>query len=314
MRALLLLFAASATSALHHLDRQSLAALLPYLTLTLAVALALRVSPSAADASLAAATVALIIAVSVLFDAESAERARLMRAPGGLLGNRNVAGQLLALATALSFPCFAQRRQWRPLLVIIAAALTLTRCRTAWLALVAAAIAALLLSPSKRRSAANGAWLAAGVIFAALMPTRLHWRDAHPLAATGARLLSLRDGSGALRVAQHRLVFHNLGDWLRGWAPGSWHRVAGAVAPELARNYVPSSDYLRVLCDGGLPALLGLMLFYVALWRWLESSRRPFVLALALTSLGDVPLLRIECMGLVALACVAAPRSRSASS
>ena len=194
---------------------------------------------------------------------------------------------------------------------MVAAAVTLTRCRTAWLALAVAVVADLWPSPGRRLATIT--WLVAGVAFAVVMPTQLRWHERHPFAASGARLLSLREGSGALRVAQYDLVLREPHDWLRGWGPGSWHRVAAAADSELGRNYVPQSDYLRSFCDGGLPAALGLFGLYVAMLFWIEPTRRPFLFALALTSVGDVPLLRVECMLLMALACADARRPASTS-
>jgi len=300
---------ATAFSTLSDPRREALLALLPYVELTVAFVVVQATQPSAGDASRAAAALALVVAVTVLVDAELPGRAAAMRAPGGITGNRNVAAEVMALALALALPWLDDSPRRRPIAAVVAAAVTLTRCRTAWLALGVAVIAA--LASRRPRPFALALGIALGVGVAVVVPTRLRWREAHPYADSAAHLVSVQEGSGALRLAQYRLVASQPRDAMRGWGPGAWHRIAGAADAELGRNYVPHSDYLRLFCDGGLPALLGLLCLYASLLRRGQPTALPFAVALAVTSVADVPLLRLEGMLLLALA---ARRPDSASS
>ncbi len=72
-----------------------------------------------------------LVAVSVIVDAETSWHQGYLRRPGGLLANRNYAGEYLAICLPVCLMML--RRRALPLLLLVGFALALTRCRTAWI-------------------------------------------------------------------------------------------------------------------------------------------------------------------------------------
>lgn len=250
------------------------------------------------------ALIGALVAASVLLDAAGLAVVASRR-PGGLLGNRNFAGEYLALALPAALAVFTRSRRWWWILVAFGGALALTRCRTAWLAASVAVMALVALSPPPLRSrrVLGAALVLAGVLLAAVMPTRLAWNEAHPFTSTLSRAVDLEDGSGQLRVRQYAAtlgVLDSRGAWLTGLGPGAWQAAVRAQDRAIAKNRVPHSDYLRVLSDAGAPALGGLCILLVAaaLAAWRLRREHPelvvFLGVLALEALADAPLFRPE--------------------
>lgn len=246
-----------------------------------------------------------LVAASVLLDATGLAVVVSLRRPGGLLGNRNFAGEYLALALPAALAVFTRSRRWQWILVAFGGALALTRCRTAWIAAAVAVVALVALSPPplRRRRMLGAALVLAGVLLGSVVPTRLAWNEAHPFTSTLSRAVDLEGGSGQLRVRQYAAtlaVLDSRGAWLTGLGPGAWQAAVRAHDRTIARNRVPHSDYLRVLSDAGAPALGGLCILLVAaaLAAWQLRRAHPelvvFVGVLALEALADAPLFRPE--------------------
>jgi O-antigen ligase len=279
-------------------------ALLPYLVLGVAFAVARRF----VDCSIvrwALAITGAVVAASVLLDAFAGMGVSPLRRPGGLLGNRNFAAEYLALALPAALVLFTRSRRWLGLLLIFGVALALTRCRTAWIAATCATVAVLALSaPATRGPRVLGvAVVVAGIVLATLLPTQLAWKEANPFTATLSRTVELGSGSGELRVRQYEATIAMLGArhaWLTGVGPGGWQRAVHRLDPGAARNGVPHSDYLRVISDGGVPALamLGIVLLAAIAAAWRRRREMPdlvgFIGVLALVALADAPLFRLE--------------------
>jgi O-antigen ligase len=279
-------------------------ALLPYLVLGVTFAVARRF----VDCSIVRWTLAItgaVVAASVLLDAFAGIGTSPLRRPGGLLGNRNFAAEYLALALPTALVLFTRARRWFVLLLIFGVALALTRCRTAWIAAACASAAVLALSaPDTRRPRALGvALVVAGILLATVLPTRLAWREANPFTATLSRTVELTSGSGELRVRQYEATLRMLDGrhaWWTGVGAGGWQAAVHARDPAAARNGIPHSDYLRVLSDGGVPALaaLAVLLLAATVAAWRRRREMPdlavFVGVLALVALADAPLFRLE--------------------
>jgi putative inorganic carbon (hco3(-)) transporter len=279
-------------------------AVLPYLALGAVFVVARRLVDHTA-VSWMLALLGALVAASVLLDAAGLAVVVSRRRPGGLLGNRNFAGEYLALALPAALAVFTRSRRWQWILVAFGGALALTRCRTAWIAAFVAVVALVALSPPALRSrrVLGAALVVAGVLLASVVPTRLAWNEAHPFTATLSRAIDLEGGSGQLRVRQYVATFGVLdsrGAWLTGLGPGAWQAAVRAQDRAIARNRVPHSDYLRVLSDAGAPALAGLciLLLAAALAAWRLRREHPelvvFVGVLALEALADAPLFRPE--------------------
>lgn len=293
-------------------------ALLPYLALGGIYAIA-RSFVSVATVRWMLALTGALVAASVLLDAFGVIVVSPTRRPSGLLGNRNFAGEYLALALPAALVVFARSRRSLAILVVFGIALALTRCRTAWIAAALGIVAVLALSEAAHRGrrALAAALVVAGVLFATVLPTRLAWTEANPFASTLARTVDLVDGSGKLRVRQYRTTLHVLDTrdaWWTGFGPGAWQAEVRAEDRTLARNRIPHSDYLRTLSDGGIPALgaLALTLLAAGIAAWRRRRAAPelagFLGVLAVIALADAPLFRPE--GIVVTAAVLAALAR----
>ncbi len=188
-----------------------------------------------------ACAAAVLLAASVLLEAHGVVHLSVgTRSPGGLLGHRNFAAHLLALALPLllrGLLLSPRRLLWSGGVVLVVAALVLTRCRTAWigaaLASVAFAAMAVRAGVARPRFAAAGLALAAGAALAVLVPNRLAWRSAHPFAETLGSLADLKSGSGAGRLQQYRTTLSMIAAHpLLGVGPGGWTIEYARYAPE----------------------------------------------------------------------------------
>jgi putative inorganic carbon (HCO3(-)) transporter len=308
--ALLTMVAASAS--FHPPLRALMCAFMPYV-LGLAVLWAVRAIGASRVEILAAATAAaLLLAVSVLLDARDAFPWRPHGGwpPSGLLINKNSSAEYLALALPAALVVLGRRWSTRALLLVPVAAIVVIRCRTAWIgsfAVAAVFVAHGLRYAATRRSrlqvAAVVAVAALAVVAAAQLRIRQQWVHPDKLsnAVTLRHLFDVQSGNGQARLWEDAQTIAKVGEApVVGLGPGAWRRAVGT------RAMCPHSDYMRVLADGGVPALVALLLVFgamsaTALRRFRnEPEALAFVVALALVSLADVPLFHFESVALVA--------------
>jgi len=207
-------------------------------------------------------------------------------APGGLLGERNVGGELLvAGAPAIAWTYLAGGPVWvrRAALVVAAlatCAVVLTRTRSAWLAglVLVGALVVGLVSTLRRHGVEGrgrvvrlGAAAALGVLLALALPTTLRWRSVHPYRDSLVHLVDARSPSGAGRIVQYATTWRMAAaNAVVGVGPGNWaaqylsfakrgdRTVHEGLAPV---NRLPNSDVLGFAAERGLlaTAVLGLL-------------------------------------------------------
>ncbi len=205
------------------------------------------------------------------------------RAPGGTFGNRNFMAHLVAIALpALVILAVETRSRGRAIAgavgtALAAAALLLSRSRAAWLgAAVPAAFLVLeglrtakLWDDRRHRSRFTllGAAAAAGIALALLLPNTLDWRSDSPYLESLVGVANFREGSGRGRLIQYRNTLRMTGDHpLLGVGPGNWpvayplYTTPGDPAYDtgdiMPTNPWPSSDWVAIASERGLPALL----------------------------------------------------------
>ena len=248
----------------------------------------------------AAAAAAVIGAAASLAQAYgiSSELFSLNRVPGGTLGNRNFMAHLAAIgAPALILAAIKARRSWTAAsgavgLAIIADALVLSRSRAAYLGLAAGAV---LLAFGYWR--AQGRWndpkialrlkslllaAALGVLAALLLPNRLEWKSDSPYLDTVTGMVNYHKGSGHGRVVQYsRTLRMAAAHPLLGVGPGNWAVVYPKFIEDYDRsidyhsgmtiNPWPSSDWVAIVSERGVPALAAILLvlfgLLVGAWR-----------------------------------------------
>ena len=280
------------------------------LAITLASAAAFWGARAAANAGLgrsiaaACATAAVIGACTSLAQAYgvTSDVFSLNRAPGGTFGNRNFMAHLAAIGTpALVLCTIAARRTWGAALgtaglALIGAALVLSRTRAAWLALAAgAALLAVGLWRAHRRWSdprharrmrALIAAAAVGVLAALVLPNTLEWKSDSPYLDTVTGVINYREGSGRGRLVQYANTLRLAASHpLLGVGPGNWAPAYPAVAspndPSLDQddgmtsNPWPSSDWIAIVAERGVPALAAvtLVLFGLAVGAWRRADR-----------------------------------------
>jgi O-antigen ligase len=219
----------------------------------------------------------------------------LNRAPGGTLGNRNFIAHLAAfgMPVVLLVALRAARAPGYLLatagVMVVTAALILTRSRAGWLAFGAVVLVfmvALVVAAPLRRHART--WLrllgvlavaGAGVAAALLLPNTLQWRSDNPYLESVRGVANFQEGSGRGRLIQYRQSLSMAAAHpVLGVGPGNWSVVypdyAAARDPSLDRseagmtaNPWPSSDWVAFVSERGLAAtlLLGLALLGIAL-------------------------------------------------
>lgn len=228
----------------------------------------------------------------------SSELFSLNRIPGGTLGNRNFMAHLAALcAPALVLATIKARSRRAAIagaagLAVIADALVLSRSRAAYLGLAAGAG---LLALGLWR--AHGRWndpklarriraivlaAASGILAALLLPNALEWKSDSPYLDTVTGMVNYQNGSGHGRVIQYtRTLRIAAAHPLLGVGPGNW----AVVYPKSVEYFDPSIDYFRgvtinpwpssdwvaIISERGVPALvtilLALFLLLAGAWR-----------------------------------------------
>ncbi len=263
-------------------------------------------SRAAAAAGARRMIVAAVAAAAVLGAAASLAQAygatsccfSLNRIPGGTLGNRNFMAHLAVIGVpALIFTAITARRLLAAAagaagLAIIADALVLSRSRAAYLGLAAGAVI-LVYGFRRARGFRNdpetafrikSLVLAAalGVLAALIVPNTLEWKSGSPYLDTLTGVVNYHKGSGHGRVVQYsRTLRIAAAHPLLGVGPGNWAVVYPKSVTEydpsidynsgLTRNPWPSSDWMAIVSERGLPALIALLLVFFGLlegaWR-----------------------------------------------
>ncbi len=226
------------------------------------------------------------------------------RAPGGTFGNRNFMAHLAAIALpTLMLVTIGTRSRGRALLgavgvALIAAALLLSRSRAAWLGAATGAVlftveglwlgGALAEARQRGRVALVVLGAAAGVAGALTLPNDLDWRSDSPYLESLVGVANFREGSGRGRLIQYRNTLRMAADHpLLGVGPGNWpvayplYTTPGDPAYDhgdvMPTNPWPSSDWMAIASERGLPALLmlfgaaGVMMFV----DWRRGRRAP---------------------------------------
>jgi O-antigen ligase len=202
------------------------------------------------------------------------------RAPGGTLGNRN----FVAHAAAFGLPvvllaAMRGRRRAAIGVMLVTAALVLTRSRAAWLAFGAVVIifvVAVVMLRLWKRLALLVVCAGAGVAIALLLPNALQWRSENPYLESVRGVVNYEEGSGHGRLVQYqRSLFMSP---LIGVGPGNWaveypHRVP-RNDPSLDQNVGgmtsnpwPSSDWVAFAAERGFAAVILMACFFLALLR-----------------------------------------------
>lgn len=241
----------------------------------------------------------------------------LNRSPGGTLGNRN----FVAHAAAFGFPVVLfvalRARSTGAFLrgaigvLIVTAALVLTRSRAAWLAsaaVLAIVAIAMVISPALRRDGRSWrrlitafAFAGIGTAGALMLPNALHWKSDNPYLDSVAGVANYQAGSGRGRLVQYE---HSLLMAVRhpllGVGPGNWPVEYPAHAarrdpsldqshPGMTSNPWPSSDWIAWIAERGFAAAAILALVFLALAR--DGFRRLFTAANAEEAAAAVALL-----------------------
>ncbi|HEX6816094.1 MAG TPA: O-antigen ligase family protein [Gemmatimonadaceae bacterium] len=214
----------------------------------------------------------------------------LNRAPGGTLGNRNFVAHLAAIATpALLWRTLGARTTWgvragTAATMVLAAILTLSRTRAAWLALAVcvpiAVIGVVAGHRTWRRSTAAGrsgrllAALAATVLAAMFLPNKLNWKSDSPYLDSVRGVVDYRAGSGHGRLVQYRNSLRLASSHpVLGVGPGNWSvRYPSVATPNdpsidpddgMTSNPWPSSDWMADLAERGAPASACLAVVFI---------------------------------------------------
>ena len=223
--------------------------------------------------------------------------ASVVRAPGGTFGNRNFMAHLVTLGLPLLVMVTVQARRRGAFLlgaagiVLAVGALVLSRSRAAWLG-AAACLAFLVVEgvwagrlwderPLRRRMTLLAGMGLAGLLLALTLPNRLNWRSESPYLDSLTGVANYREGSGRGRIIQYgntaRMALEHP---LLGVGPGNWPvHYPRYMSPDdpsfdpgdvIPTNPWPSSDWVAVLAERGLPAFLLLALAggSVALGAW----------------------------------------------
>ncbi|MEP6574204.1 MAG: O-antigen ligase family protein [Gemmatimonadota bacterium] len=206
----------------------------------------------------------------------------LSRAPGGTFGNRNFMAHLVAIGLPVILLSAFEARRRRGFAVgaigigILSAALVLSRSRAAWLA-VGVTFLILLIEGwrgglwrselLRKRSRILGISAVIGAALALALPNSLEWKSDSPYLDSLRSVTNYKEGSGKGRLVQYgRTLRMSLKHPLLGVGPGNWAveypRFAAKNDPSLdgqsrmTSNPWPSSDWMAILSERGIPAFL----------------------------------------------------------
>ena len=251
---------------------------------------------------LAGAVVAAMTAAAQAWGLESVLFAP-RRAPGGTLGNRNFIGHVAALGLPAAVVLTVIATRWRAAVTatlggaLIFALLLLTRSRAAWLgagtglAITASALllawrhGGLPIARSRLALLAGGAGLSLVLAFG--VPNTLDWRSDSPYRDTLTGVVNFQEGSGRGRLIQYRRTLELAAAHpLLGVGPANWPIRYADVAPssdpswafgdDIPLNPWPSSDWIALASERGVPGLVAVMLLGLGLvwrgWRGIQSG------------------------------------------
>lgn len=226
------------------------------------------------------------------------------RSPAGTLGNRNSVANLLMLGLplvlvgSLAVPSRAHATALHLLVACAAAALLLSRTRTAWLAALVMGVTLVLglyamprpvrVAIPVRRLRWSAAAAAAGLLAAWQLPNSLVWTSPSPYAESLQGMVNYQSGSGRGRLVQYATTLRMIGHHpLLGVGPGNWKvrypEFASPGDPTLKTEFVTTrlhnGSWLAFAAELGIPALLFLVLALWGLlrvaWRGLRGSAGP---------------------------------------
>ena len=216
----------------------------------------------------------------------------LNRSPGGTFGNRNFVAHLAAIGAPVLIVLLVQARRTRGVVAasagvaILAAALVLSRSRAAMLAIIAGALVfawGIGMAERRwhdariaRRLSLATVFAIAGAAAAIWVPNTLNWKSDSPYLDTVTGVVNYREGSGHGRVVQYATSLTLAAAHpLLGVGPGNWAvaypRVAARGDPSLdhddgmTSNPWPSSDWIAMLAERGIPASIALALALLGL-------------------------------------------------
>ncbi len=214
------------------------------------------------------------------------ELASVARAPGGTFGNRNFMAHLCAIGLPVLLLVTLQARRKRDFLLATAgialtvAALVLSRSRAAWLGAAAStmflAVEGLWLGRLwqddrlRRRALVLAGTAATGLLLALILPNRLNWHSESPYLDSLTGVANYREGSGRGRLIQYGNTLEMALDHpVLGVGPGNWPvHYPEYMSPRdpsfdaddvIPTNPWPSSDWMAMLAERGLPATLALL-------------------------------------------------------
>lgn len=204
------------------------------------------------------------------------------RGPSAMLGNRNHLAHLAVIALPACW-LLLQAKHLRfhffllcAAVAVMSAGIVFLRTRGAWIA-GGAIIAFLTLSSlqagsaGRRRAMIFAAALAVGVLAVVIVPSPTAWHEQRPYWTTLTRLGDVQTGSGAGRLVQYRstlalvksepILGHGLGGWQLNYPT-----VATPDDPSFRSTFpepvprAPSSDWLAITSERGIPGLICLAL------------------------------------------------------
>jgi O-antigen ligase len=181
-------------------------------------------------------------------------------------------------------------------IVIATAALVLSRSRAAWLGAAAATLFLMVEGlwigrlwedqTLRRRVLRLGGLAVAGLLLALVLPNRLNWRSDSPYLDSLAGVANFKEGSGRGRLIQYGNTLEMAADHpVLGVGPGNWpvyypkYMSPGdpSFDPDdiIPTNPWPSSDWVAMLAERGIPASLCLLLVgaAIALGAWARVRR-----------------------------------------
>jgi O-antigen ligase len=228
--------------------------------------------------------------------------ASLTRAPGGTFGNRNFMAHMVAIGMPVLLLVSLEARRRRDSvfgtigIVLAAAALVLSRSRAAWLGAAASTLFLVVEGlwigrlwtdqQLRRRVLRLGGLAVAGLLLALVIPNRLNWRSDSPYLDSLTGVANYKEGSGKGRLIQYGNTLGMAADHpFLGVGPGNWpvhyprYMSPGdpSFDPEdiIPTNPWPSSDWVAMLAERGLPASLCLVLVgaAISLGAWARVRR-----------------------------------------